>query len=95
MRSGISSGTTGRAAQELGLGVRVAERFVLRALLEQDASGTLAWLGGEAEAWTERHRAVRGILRAIAEFWQGRAEATAVLVAAAAEAAARADVARA
>lgn len=38
-----------RAAREIGLGLRVGERrWVLEALLSQDAAATLRWLGNEA-----------------------------------------------
>jgi len=67
------------AGRELALGVRVAERrYVLEALLSQDAAGTLRWLARYASGWAARHTA---------EFWSGRAAATsALLLDAAAEA---------
>lgn len=81
----------GRAARELGLGLRVAERrYVLRSLLAQDVPGTLSWLAGEAEGWAARHRVARAALGPIAEFWSERAQSAAVLLAGAAEEAARA-----
>jgi TorA maturation chaperone TorD len=70
-------------ARRLDLGVRVAERrYVLEALLAQDAVGTLRALAAHAAGWAERHES---------EFWAGRAAAAAALLATAAEdAAARA-----
>jgi TorA maturation chaperone TorD len=68
-----------RAAAELGLGARVAERrYVLRALLGQDAGAVLGWLQAEAARWAGIHEATPG---AIGRFWQGRAEAAAALLA--------------
>jgi hypothetical protein len=66
------------AARELALGVRVAERrFVLEALLAQDASGTLRWLARYARGWAARHAS---------EFWTGRAAGAAALLTEAAQA---------
>ncbi|HSK15310.1 MAG TPA: molecular chaperone TorD family protein [Gaiellaceae bacterium] len=66
------------AARELGLGVRIAERrYVLRALLAQDAAPTLAWLAAEARRWAGLHAERPG---PIGEFWQERAEAAAALL---------------
>lgn len=80
-----------RAARELDLGLRVAERrYVLRALLAQDPPATLSWLAGEAGRWAARHRAAPAAPAPIARFWQERAEAASVLLADAAEAAVRA-----
>ncbi len=61
------------AGRRLGLGVRVAERrFVLEALLSQDAPATLGWLAAYAAAWERRP---------LPEFWCGRAAAAAALLA--------------
>ena len=60
------------AARDLGLGMRVAERrYVLEALLSQDADATLRWLAGFAARGPERHRS---------EFWRERAAAAAELL---------------
>ena len=76
-----------RAAREVGLGLRVAERrFVLSALLEQDAPATLAWLGGEATGWARLHREGANGSDVIAAFWADRASRTALLLRAEAEA---------
>jgi TorA maturation chaperone TorD len=65
------------AARELGLGLRVAERrYVLEALLAQDAAGMLRWLAHYASDWAARHAS---------EFWSGRAAAAAALLAEAAQ----------
>lgn len=60
------------AARELGLGPRIAERrYVLEALLSQDAPATLRWLSALAARWSERHES---------EFWSARAAAAATLL---------------
>jgi len=64
------------AGRTLDLGLRIGERrFVLRALLGQDAARTLAWL--EACA---RERAARGGDDVVSAFWSDRAAATADLL---------------
>jgi TorA maturation chaperone TorD len=74
------------AGRGLGLGLRVAERrYVLEALLAQDAPGTLRWLADYAAAWAGRHDA---------GFWRARAEAAAAVLLAAAEDAAEQDARR-
>ncbi len=71
----------GRAARELGLGLRLGERrFVLRALLAQEAPGTLRWLAGEAEVSIDRHRRAPRALAPVTDFWAARAERTAALL---------------
>jgi TorA maturation chaperone TorD len=70
-----------RAARELGLGLRLGERrFVLRALLAQNAPGTLRWLAGMAEISTDRHRRAPRALAPVTDFWASRAERTAALL---------------
>ena len=66
------------AARDLELGGRIGERrFVLRALLAQDAPATLAWLRDRAGG--TRCSATGGsVIRA---FWHDRAQATAALLA--------------
>jgi TorA maturation chaperone TorD len=70
-------------ARDLGLGTRVAERrYVLEALLAQDAAGTLRSLAAHADRWAVRHES---------GFWSDRAaSAASLLSAAAAEAAGQA-----
>jgi TorA maturation chaperone TorD len=61
------------AARQLGLGLRIAERrYVLEALLAQDAAGMLGWLAEHAATWSSRHES---------EFWSERAAAAAALLA--------------
>ena len=79
VRSGmvIVRGDVASAARELGLAFRMGERaYALRALFQQDAPATLAWLSTEATAWIARHEATEPVLGHIAGFWLGRAEAT-------------------
>lgn len=57
VRSGLvlTRADLGRAARELGLGIRLGERaFALRSLLDQDAPAVLAWLGKEAKRQVTR-----------------------------------------
>lgn len=80
VRSGIIlvRADVARAARELDLGLRIGERaFVLRTLFSQAPEQTARWLEQEAELWVARHDATRGELGAVAEFWAGRARATA------------------
>ena len=61
-RSGIilTRADLSRAARTLGTGARAGERkFILKALLNQDAAGVFGWLADEAEAWTRLHHARR------------------------------------
>ena len=75
------------AGRALGLGLRVAERrYVLEALLSQDAAGTLRWLADYATGWAERHGP---------GFWKGRATAASALLEETAREAACAETARA
>jgi len=70
-----------RMATELGLGLRVAERrYVLRALLDQDAGRVLGWLAGEARRWADLHAQASGVTDEIASFWEARAVAAAALL---------------
>ncbi|MDE2572174.1 MAG: hypothetical protein KGM44_06580, partial [bacterium] len=70
-----------RAARELGLGFRYAERrFVLKALLAQDAGAVLGWLAREAERWIELHRTLTPAPARIRAFWLERAAASARLL---------------
>jgi TorA maturation chaperone TorD len=68
------------AGRELGLGLRVAERrYVIGALMAQDAHTTLRWLAAHASSRASRHGS---------GFWADRAAAAAELLAEAAETAA-------
>jgi TorA maturation chaperone TorD len=67
-----------RAARDLDLGLRAGERrFVLQALFDQDASGTLNWLRDESHACVDRYRTLGGWSPAVARFWMERASQTA------------------
>lgn len=83
VRSGLvlTRADLARAARDLGLGVRMGERrFVLTALLSQEAHGMLAWLSAEARCWVARHGAREDVAGEVAKFWTGRAAAAAVLL---------------
>ena len=68
----------GRCARQGSLGLRIGGRaFLLRSLLEQEASRTLGWLAGEAERAAQRHAQLEPDLGPVARFWRGRAEASA------------------
>ncbi|HEX8719156.1 MAG TPA: molecular chaperone TorD family protein [Pyrinomonadaceae bacterium] len=70
-----------RAARESGYGVRAGERlFALRSLVGQDAPGTLSRLASEADAWRALHLRRRDAHGAVADWWAGRANATARLL---------------
>ena len=69
------------AARALELGLRVGERrYVLRALLEQDAPRVLAWLAREADAASEVHRRRNAALAPVSDFWAARAAKAAALL---------------
>ncbi|HSD77640.1 MAG TPA: hypothetical protein VLA98_09550, partial [Solirubrobacteraceae bacterium] len=69
-----------RAAGELGLGQRIADRrYVLRHLLAQDAPATLAWL--EREARAAARRPAGAAPAAVRRHWRDRATATATVLA--------------
>jgi TorA maturation chaperone TorD len=71
-----------RAARELGIGMRIAERrYVLRHLIAQDPEPTLRWLEHEAERAAHRRPTVAG--PAVAAHWRDRAAATADVLGAA------------
>jgi TorA maturation chaperone TorD len=70
-----------RAARDLGTGVRAGERlFALRSLMGQDAAGTLGRLAAEADASAALHLRRRAAHGRVAEWWAGRASATAALL---------------
>jgi TorA maturation chaperone TorD len=82
VRSGmiLTSTTLARAAGDLGLGVRIAERrYILRSLFDQDVAGTLRWLAAHADE--QAARLPRDpTLAALREFWAGRLAGTAALL---------------
>ena len=67
----------GRAARELGLGIRLGERaFALRSLLDQDAAAVTRWLADEASR--QAHRLEKSPFPAsLRDAWLSRALATA------------------
>jgi len=74
----LAASDLARIARQLGLGLRIGERrYTLRALLEQDASGVLGALAGEAAAWEARHRALGDSVGPSAPWWAERARAAA------------------
>jgi hypothetical protein len=65
-------------ARHVGVGLRRGERrFALRAMLEQDAAGTLAWLGARARWWSKRCAPAPGTANDPCEWWSRRAADTA------------------
>lgn len=67
-----------RGARQVDVGLRLGERaYILRAMLEQDPDGTVAWLADEADAAAVRHATFEPGLGDVARFWRGRAETTA------------------
>jgi hypothetical protein len=67
-----------RAAAELGLGLRIAERrYVLEGLLSQDPERTLAWLAAKARAWGACHESRPEALRPVSRIWALRAKSAA------------------
>ena len=82
-RSGmlLTRADLGRGARTLGLSLRAGERkFVLKALLNQDAAGVFGWLAGEAASWSRRHQARRAAHGAVAAWWEERAAKAATLL---------------
>jgi TorA maturation chaperone TorD len=80
VRSGmlLTRSDLARAAGDLGLGLRAGERrFVLRALLDQDAARVLRWLVQEARAWARRHAGRESVYGDVVLAWSERAARTA------------------
>jgi len=70
-----------RAARALELGLRIGERkYVLESLFAQDAHAVLGWLAREAEDWRTCHRRQRDSLGAVAQAWEAKANASAILL---------------
>ncbi len=66
------------AAGELGLGLRRGERrFAVRAMLEQDAAATTAWLASHAGTWAAGHRRAPAIAAGPRRWWAARSAASA------------------
>ena len=75
VRSGVllTSADLRAAAAAAGLGYRVGERrYALRALLDQDAAATVAWLGGHASQWAARHAAQQPVAGPDPRRWWAR-----------------------
>ncbi len=69
------------AARKLGMGLRMGERkFILKALLAQDASAIFDWLIEEATVWTKRHQEHRAALGGIGGAWEEKSKAAASLL---------------
>ena len=63
-----------RGAADLGLGHRVGERrFLLEALLSQDAPAVLGWLSDRCRVAARRHAARIPVFGRVAELWQAQA----------------------
>lgn len=70
-----------RAADELGLGLRIGERrYVLANLLDQAPSAVLAWLARHAASSSRRHGGELAWSGPSAAFWRDRAAASAALL---------------
>jgi len=70
-----------RAARELGLGLRLAERaYTLRSLFGQAPEGILAWLSAEAARAAEGPRPIDQRLAPVLGLWKNRAAAAAALL---------------
>ena len=83
VRSGVvlTRADLARAAHDLGLGLRMGERrFILEALLAQEAAAMLAWLAAEAHHDAARHRLHEPVTGPVALFWAGRADTAAALL---------------
>ncbi len=86
VRSGfvLTRADLARAAGGLELGLRRGERrFVLKALVDQDSTGTFAWLSGHARRWAQLHRGRMPVGSDPGPWWADRAERTAALLTAA------------
>jgi hypothetical protein len=65
-------------AHQVGVGLRRGERrFALRAMVEQDAPGTLIWLGARARWWSERCASALHTANDPSAWWSRRAANTA------------------
>ncbi len=71
-----------QAAAEIGLGLRAGERtFALKALLGQDAAGTLDWMSREASRQAREHERCSALPEPVRRFWARRARASARILA--------------
>jgi TorA maturation chaperone TorD len=70
-----------KAGRKLGMGLRMGERkFILKALLAQDAYAIFDWLIEEAAMWTKRHQEHREALGGISVAWEEKSKAAASLL---------------
>jgi TorA maturation chaperone TorD len=70
-----------KAGRKLAVGLRMGERkFILKALLAQDASAIFDWLIEEATLWTKRHQKHRETLCGISVAWEEKSMAAASLL---------------
>jgi hypothetical protein len=78
VRSGIivSQHDLQRCASAIGVGFRRGERrFAIKAMLEQEPAGALAWFAGAASGWARRHAAQGD--DPVSRWWAARANALA------------------
>lgn len=62
------------AARSLGIGLRRGERqFILKTMLEQNATGTLRWLGDHARTWAALHEHQPSVTADPGPWWSARA----------------------
>lgn len=70
----LSQGDLGTAARSLEIGLRRGERrFILRTMLEQNATGTLRWLGDHARRWAQLHEHQPSVTADPGPWWRARA----------------------
>jgi TorA maturation chaperone TorD len=82
-RSGmiLSRSDLTKAGRKLGMGLRMGERkFILKALLAQDACAIFEWLIEEAAMWAKRHQKHRETLGKISVAWEEKSRAAASLL---------------
>ncbi len=80
VRSGLilTRSDVGRAARDLGVGLRAGERrYALHAMASQDPGRLVRWLAEYAREAAEAHRRLNGWLGPVADFWARRARNTA------------------
>jgi hypothetical protein len=83
IRSGfvLSYRDLANCAHQVGLGLRRGERrYALRAMLEQDAPGTLSWLGARARWWAEQRSSAPPTTNDPCAWWSRRAANSATVL---------------
>ena len=69
-----------KVGRKHGMGLRMGERkFILKALLAQDASAIFDWLIEEATVWTKHHQEHGEVLCGISRAWEEKSKAAASL----------------